>query len=414
MNCQNERKAWGGDLPPHPDSAIEAVLRHFRAMVDHCYEYAGAARKQGRPVVGIMCEYTPRELILAAGGVPVCLCGGSAGTIAAAEPELPASLCPLIKSTYGYCVQGTNPFLEWADLVVAETTCDGKKKMFELMAARKPMYVLELPQKPDEPEALTYWTNELWKFKEHLEVRFQTEVTTAKLRAAIQLMNRERALRRGLAETMAHQPPPLKGRELLDLKSIISGIPADLCMYETALRRLAETNGGRVEARPPVRVLLTGVPVVHGAERVVELIEAAGAVVVAMENCTGLKPLLEDVDETDPDPVSALARKYYHLPCSVMMGNRGRFESLRRLAQQYRAECVIELIWQGCLTYEVEAGQVRKLVEEELRLPYLKLVTDYSSGDSGRLSSRIEALMEVVRARVSRGADGDASPAKAG
>ena len=106
-----------------------------------------AAKAAGRPIVGILCEYTPRELIMAAGGVPVCLCGGSAKTIPAAEEHLPANLCPLIKSTYGYHVQRSNPFLEMADLVVAETTCDGKKKMYELMAETRPMYVLELPQK---------------------------------------------------------------------------------------------------------------------------------------------------------------------------------------------------------------------------------------------------------------------------
>ena len=38
-----------------------------------------------------------------------------------------------MKSTFGYSLRGTNPFLEMADLVIAETTCDGKKKMFELM-----------------------------------------------------------------------------------------------------------------------------------------------------------------------------------------------------------------------------------------------------------------------------------------
>ena len=123
-------------------------------MLDHCYQYAGAAKAAGRPMVGILCEFTPRELILAAGGVPVCLCGGSAKTIPAAEEHLPANLCPLIKSTYGYHVQRSNPFLEMADLVVAETTCDGKKKMYELMGRSRPMYVLELPQKADDPDAL--------------------------------------------------------------------------------------------------------------------------------------------------------------------------------------------------------------------------------------------------------------------
>ena len=120
-------------------------------MIEHCYEYAAAAKAAGRPVVGILCEYTPRELIMAAGGVPVCLCGGSAKTIPAAEQHLPANLCPLIKSTYGYHVLRSNPFLEMADLVVGETTCDGKKKMYELMAESRPMYVLELPHKVGRP-----------------------------------------------------------------------------------------------------------------------------------------------------------------------------------------------------------------------------------------------------------------------
>jgi benzoyl-CoA reductase/2-hydroxyglutaryl-CoA dehydratase subunit BcrC/BadD/HgdB len=140
------------------------------------------------------------------------------------------------------------------------------------------------------------------------------------------------------------------------------------------------------------------VPLVHGAERVLELIEQSGAVVVAMENCTGLKPILEDVQENDIDPIAAIARKYYHLPCSVMTSNEGRFESLRTLVQQYRPDCVIDLVWQACLTYDIESHRVRKLAEEELHLPYLKITTDYSPADSARISARVEALLETVRA----------------
>ena len=139
---------------------------------------------------------------------------------------------------------------------------------------------------------------------------------------------------------------------------------------------------------------------VHGAERVLELIENAGAVVVAMENCTGLKPILDDVDEGDPDPLAAIARKYYHLPCSVMTPNTARFRVLRELAVKFSPHCVIELVWQACLTYDIEAAQVQRMVEEELRLPYLKITTDYSPADSARITGRVEALYETVRARL--------------
>jgi benzoyl-CoA reductase/2-hydroxyglutaryl-CoA dehydratase subunit BcrC/BadD/HgdB len=140
---------------------------------------------------------------------------------------------------------------------------------------------------------------------------------------------------------------------------------------------------------------------VHGAERVLELIEDAGAVVVAMENCTGLKPILDDVDAEAPDILAAIARKYCHLPCSVMTPNTRRFDTLRSLAAKFRPHCVIELVWQACLTYDVESFRVRKLAEEELRLPYLKITTDYSPSDSARISERVQALFETIRARQS-------------
>ncbi len=379
-------------------------LAWFEKMLDHCLEHALAAKAAGKRVVGILCEFTPRELIMAAGGVPVCLCGGSAKTIPAAEEFLPANLCPLIKSTFGYHLLKSNPFLEMADLVVGETTCDGKKKMYELMAETRSVYVLELPQKADDRDALDHWYAELTKFRDFLENRFQVSITNARLREAILVMNRERALRRDLAGLMKAEVPPLTGRQLLSLKSNISGLPDDFAHYEEVLRHYSRPATAVATGRAPcthgrLRVLLTGVPTVTGAERVLEIIEQSGGQLVAMENCTGLKPIIEDVDATAPDPLWALAEKYFHLPCSVMTPNHRRLESLRRMIADYRPDCVIELIWQACLTYDVESQQVRRLAEEEAGLPYLRIETDYSPSDSARIAVRVEALFETVRGR---------------
>jgi benzoyl-CoA reductase/2-hydroxyglutaryl-CoA dehydratase subunit BcrC/BadD/HgdB len=332
--------------------------------------------------------------------VPVCLCGGSAKTIPAAEEHLPANLCPLIKSTFGYHVLRSNPFLEMAALVVGETTCDGKKKMFELLAQSRPVHVLELPQKADDPDALAHWVRELEKFRTLLEDRFQVSITEEKLRAAIEVMNRERTLRRRLAALMQAERPPLTGRQLLDFKSSISGIPADLAEYERALAALPQTCES---ARPAdrVRVLMTGVPLVHGAERVLEIVENQGGLVVAMENCTGLKPIVEDVDPAAADPLRAIAERYFHLPCSVMTPNGRRLDQLRQMAADYRPQCVVELVWQACLTYDVETALVRRLVEQELGLPYLRIETDYSPSDSARIELRVDALLETVRQKHS-------------
>ena len=407
--CKNNN---GGDKSNDP-------LAWFGQMIPHCLEYAQAAKAAGKPVVGILCEYTPRELIMAAGGVPVCLCGGSAKTIPAAEQHLPANLCPLIKSTYGYHVLRNNPFLEMADLVVGETTCDGKKKMYELMAESRPMYVLELPHRSDESNAMKYWLQELQEFRTFLSDRFSTDVSDQKIREATVLLNRERALRRNIAALMQADRPTLTGRQVLDCKSSIWGMPDAQREYERVVDRSEDLLSQPLECcsadrphpnllRAPtegwsgegtVRVLMTGVPLVHGAERVLDIIEQSGGLVVAMENCTGLKPLLEDIDETAADPLLALAEKYFHLPCSVMTPNNRRLDTLRQMATDYRAECIVELVWQACLTYDVESHRVKRFAEEQLGLPYLHIETDYSPSDSPRIALRVEALLETVRSQ---------------
>jgi benzoyl-CoA reductase/2-hydroxyglutaryl-CoA dehydratase subunit BcrC/BadD/HgdB len=144
------------------------------------------------------------------------------------------------------------------------------------------------------------------------------------------------------------------------------------------------------------------VPLPHGAERVMDIIEESGGLIVCQENCTGLKPLLNDVDPDAEDPLRAIAETYFHLPCSVMTPNTRRMDLLKQLTGEYRPQCVIELIWQACLTYDVEAAQVKRLAEEELGIPYLRIETDYSPSDSARIAVRVEALFETVGMRTKR------------
>ena len=139
-------------------------------------------------------------------------------------------------------------------------------------------------------------------------------------------MNRERRLRRDLGRLMTAEAPAITGRQLLEFKSIISCIESDMDMYALALEQFQSQSNPQNAKK--VRVLLSGVPTVHGAERVVDLIEETGGLIVCMENCTGLKPVWEDVDENAEDLLLALAHKYMNLPCSVMTPNDGRLKLL--------------------------------------------------------------------------------------
>ena len=110
-----------------------------------------AAKDAGKPVVGTFCVYVPEELVVAAGGVCVGLCGGAQGSIADAEKILPRNICPMVKSAFGFKVGRICPYFQAVDFVYGETTCDAKKKTWELLDEYVPTHVMEIPQKKGPP-----------------------------------------------------------------------------------------------------------------------------------------------------------------------------------------------------------------------------------------------------------------------
>lgn len=383
-------------------------FEYFRQHTSTCLQYAQQAKAEGRKIIGIYCEFTPRELILAAGAVPICLCGGTQSTISTAEEDLPNNLCPLIKSSYGYIKQESCPFFEMADAVVAETTCDGKKKMYELLADRKPLHILELPQKPDQQQAYLHWLSEIEQLRSFLEKLCDTKISDAKLRDNIRLMNAERQLRQQVYAYGSYIPPYIKGTESSLLSGRIAAMPGEEAAYRLLLAELQQRrqNGQVVATSDAPRVLVTGVPMVTGAHKLLEIIEQAGGVVVAQENCTAIKPVYELIDEAHP-PLEAIARKYFNLPCSCMTPNHRRLQLLDELIEFYKPQVVIDLIWQACHTYNVESLLVKKHVTSKHGLSFLKIETDYSPSDSQQIALRVQALLELCHPTEHAGSKGN-------
>lgn len=123
-------------------------------------------KQAGNRLVGFLCSYTPLEIIDAAGAASVALCGTSDEVIPEAEKVLPANLCPLIKSTYGFAYSQKCPFTYFSDMIIGETTCDGKKKMYELLNELKRTHILHLPQGRDRAYEREGWYEECRLLKE--------------------------------------------------------------------------------------------------------------------------------------------------------------------------------------------------------------------------------------------------------
>ena len=124
---------------------LPEVFEQFASQRKESFLKVKEIKEQGIPVVGVYCTYFPQEIVMAMGATTVGLCSTSDETIPEAERDLPKNLCPLIKSSYGFAKTQKCPFFYFSDLVVGETTCDGKKKMYEYLSEYKPVYVMELP-----------------------------------------------------------------------------------------------------------------------------------------------------------------------------------------------------------------------------------------------------------------------------
>ncbi len=172
-------------------------------------------KQAGNRLVGFLCSYTPLEIIDAAGVASVALCGTSDEVIPEAEKVLPANLCPLIKSTYGFAYSQKCPFTYFSDIIIGETTCDGKKKMYELLNELKRTHILHLPQGRDRAYEREGWYEECRLLKEELEGFYGITITDDDLRAAVRRRNRLRAAQLEMFALQANQPAAMSGIDLM-------------------------------------------------------------------------------------------------------------------------------------------------------------------------------------------------------
>ena len=325
----------------------------------------------------------------------VSLCATSDETIPAAEQDLPKNLCPLIKSSYGFGKTDKCPFFFFSDLVVGETTCDGKKKMYEYMGEFKPVHVMELPNCPTE-EGVAMYRKEIIRMKEKLEETFGVTITEEDIRRGIRVKNAERSALKRLYSVMKADPAPISGMDLLNtlIGTTFNFNREEIPAQMDALIEKIKAEGGARQKQP--RILITGCPMGGATMKVVQAVEDNGGVVVCYENCSGVKSMEENVDESLPDVYEALARKYVNIGCSVMTPNDNRIRLLDRLIDEYQVDGVIDMELQACHTYAVESLRIKRFVNGEKKIPYMSLETDYSQSDVGQLSTRIAAFIEML------------------
>ncbi len=358
-------------------------------------------KEAGGKVVGTFCLYVPEEIIRALGAIDVGLCAGAEWGYNEVEKLLPRNTCALIKSFVGFKLDRVCPYVESADLVIGETTCDGKKKAYEILGEMAPVYIMELPQMK-RPEDFTLWRSEIDRLVAQLEELTGRKLTLENLKAATREVNAKREALQRLNNARKAAVVPISGKDALLASQV--AFYDDVPRFTEMVNEIADELEARIAAGQGVapadapRVLVTGSPMAIPNWKLHDIIEKAGAVVVAEEMCTGSRyfdTLTDETPETLEGMLDAIAQKYLGINCACFTPNEGRMDDVVRMAEEYGAQGVIHYALQFCTPYQMEAHGVEK-ASRKAGLPVLRIDTDYSMEDIGQLQTRVEAFVEML------------------
>ena len=359
------------------------------------------AQKKGQKVFGTFCVYVPDEVVLAAGGIVTGLCGGSQFWVPGGERVLPKSTCPLIKASVGARLDKTCPFFRIADMYVGETTCDGKKKAWEILGNEVPMHIMDVPQMKREKD-IQKWAEEIADFAGVVEKFTGHPITVDSLNAAIHTINeKRRALARVYAASKAEKLP-ISGKDRLLVTQIAFFDDPVRCaeMCNKLADELEDRIGQGISVFPAgtKRILLTGTPLAIPNWKLHHIIETSGAALVCEEMCTGTRyfeNLVEEDLETLEEQYMALSRRYMKNNCACFTPNPGRIDDILRLVKEYNVDGVIDVNLKFCCLYDTEGYTVEAALREA-GIPVLGIETDYTDADAEQLRTRIGAFVEML------------------
>ncbi len=352
-----------------------------------------------RPVVGTMCNFVPEALILAAGAVPVRVCGGDHGAAGAAELLMPRDSCPVCRSSVGL-LTARQGILQRLDLLVIPAVCDSKRKLPQVLGDQVPVHVMQVPADKQAEGAEAAWRDQVGQLARRLEGLTGKAITRRALAEAVQTLNARQQAFAELSELRRLHPPRVSGLEVAHVTN--ASFVADVEEWTREVRALAAERSAPAGGRDGPRVLVAGAPLIYPDFQLLEVIESAGAHVVADVMCSGTERLYVPIVPQEwslPELLRAVAETAL-LPTTCPCFTRSE-DCVSRILDLIETCQVEGVVWRNlrlCTLYQFEAQAVRAALEQA-DVPLLELQMDYTRGDAEPLATRLQAFLEVVGAR---------------
>ncbi len=292
----------------------------------------------GRRAIGHLPIAVPRELIHAAGMLPVGIVGGGDRLeIIRGDAYFQSYICHIPRSTIELALSGR---LDALDGMLFPSICDVIRNlsgMWRLLFPDRYVHYVDLPQNFDPKVGGRFWRHELDVLREDFSRLAGRPVSDDSLRASILVYNEHRRALRALYEARARQPwcyPAAEMYQVVRAGNLLP--PEEHTAFVNEYTREAGLDPDRHD-QDRSRVVVVGMFCEQPPVGLLVTLERAGCWIVDDDLLLGLRWLTDEVSVTG-DPLENLAQAFLssHVRTASMYepeGKRGSWlvESVRRL-----------------------------------------------------------------------------------
>jgi benzoyl-CoA reductase subunit C len=265
----------------------------------------------GRKAIGYMPIYVPREIIHAAGMLPVGVFGGGDQLeVIQGDAYYQSYICRIPRSTLELGLTGR---LDVLDGMLFPSICDVIRNlsgMWQIMFKDKYVKYFDVPQNYDDAIGGEFYVHEMQQLREDLGRLAGKEVTDERLRASIAVYNENRKAVRELYAYRAEKPWQAPTSELYLVLRAGCVLPPE---EHTVLVReyLAAARAEERPRRDNARVVLTGSFCEQPPLTLIKSIEMSGCYVVDDDFQLIQSWLLDEVP-LEGDPLVELSKAFLH------------------------------------------------------------------------------------------------------
>jgi benzoyl-CoA reductase subunit C len=370
------------------------LFDQFKAWYEQRHDYArGWKARTGGQVVATMCTYTPEELLIAAGMLPVRVLGAHESQNVS-EQHIFGMFCPFCRDSLA---QGLLGRFDYADGVTLTQSCIQYRQAFDVWRRHVPAvqwdYYCPMPNDVQSRHAKAAHRHEVARFREFLEQLTGRPLDDAALNEAIAVVNENRRLLRQLYDFRKESNPKVSG-----LESVYAALTAqfvDKREHNAELRRvLAELPARDMDREEGVRLMTIGSE--NDDCGFMAMVESVGATIVIDDQCSGSRYFWNEA-RPNGDAVAAIADRYCERPACPTKDYPAhtRFDHVLTLAQEYRAQAAVFLQQKFCDPHEGDYPDLKRHLEAN-GIPTLFLEFDITN-PIGPFRIRIEAFLETLR-----------------